>query len=256
MSYPISFYFTSNQLWIENIVAFYDDCDVGVFKELDDNDQYMFGFSSPHIDALSDDEEIETRAFSLLALLNGYVSFFFGKQRRLSFSEVYSSRDRTTKRMEYRDPNPLSVFDDRAMTEQPEREHFKKMRSSHLSTTLYTARYDDLLLNPLLSVGMSDVSWPSLYLVYENMRKGGFSDKRLNEMFPDEPNWVNHFTATANHPALSGPTGRHAIAKGQKPNLPPMKLSSAEEFIFGAFKEFVETRIRKLERSLGLDSPN
>jgi len=83
------------------------------------------------------------------------------------------------------------------------------------------------------------LDWSDLYKVYEIVKHELGRNGILAWATNDE---LRRFTATANHPEVSGPTGRHARTRNAPPSQ-PMELSEATKLLRRVASQFVIQRI-------------
>lgn len=208
--------------------------------------QPYHGMRSPHLNALTDPRDVEDRALALKVLLDGYVILIAGTDFRFKFAGTYEMRDGRIEHIKSQHLRLSEPFDPAVTALGPQSGEWARVRDYPLSAVLYVARYDEATRSVIQALGLQGVTWASLYVVYEWIKSQGATDKIMDDL---ATGWANKFTGTANHPALTGPAGRHGKASGV-PMKNPMSLEQAEELVLEAVRWFLRARVATFENFL------
>ncbi|MCP9750149.1 hypothetical protein [Ferruginibacter sp. HRS2-29] len=208
---------------LRELASIPDNEDICIIEQSDDFG-FWLEFSSPHLNDLSDPNEVYNRAFKLKMLLDGVLYIIHENKKsytQIVLGTLYNGKekvplfDRTIKN---------SLFDFSYFTEDKNGDH----KLTPISLLIHIAAKDDFIRN-LLQISSSGMDYNSLYKAVDEI-KYFLKGKESLEALGFNAVELDRFNHTANNFETLGIDARHGN-KSQKPPKKPMSLNEAQKLI-------------------------
>lgn len=220
--------------------------DIYLSYKNEDHCGMQFSAFSPHIDVLTDGQDVGTRLFSLQLLLNGALRLEWGNCDFMPIS-FHGFHNLNGNNSSHQFNAPVEEYPFKAGSEnapRPARRRDPKQRLS--SYLLYLSKSDEAVRNILFLVGMLStntpiekiLSWGTLYKIFDCVNTYAGDAALDTSAFADQ-NDIKRFTAACNNMSIIGLNSRH----GASSNTPPKRIinnyDEAQSLIIDMSRKFI-----------------
>ncbi|MBY2941883.1 hypothetical protein HF264_19645 [Rhizobium leguminosarum] len=241
-----SFHMHVNRSLIGAFVQSFPGGDVEIIADPYDDSPTAYRWSSPHLNGLTDPNQLGARAAALKALWDGALYVDLKGQHAPSplgqpVEGLYLSPTDLELRVPFNPFSPSWVSWDFEQIEDPERHP--------VSLFLFLAHYSSLTKDMLTFLGANGPSWVALYAMKDFMKKGGWKEVQLATAAGASVSEIKRFAGTANSHAALGPFGRHGSA-GFAPLANPMTHADAVKLILTCVGAFFQHEAARFDLAL------
>lgn len=220
--------------------------DIFLSYENEDHCGMQFSAFSPHIDVLTDGQEVGTRLFSLQLLLNGALRLDWGNCDfvPISFHGFHSLKGNISS---HRFNAPVEEYPFKPWSEKAPRPTGRRDPKHRLSSyLLYLSKSDDAVRNILFLVGMLStntpieriLSWGTLYRILDCVKTYARDAALDLSAFADKED-IKRFTAACNNMSITGLNSRHGASSNPPPTRIINNYDEAQRLIVDMSRKFI-----------------